>query len=199
MRVVLLGPPGAGKGTQAAKIVAGFGIPQFSTGDMLREAVERGAAIGLHAGEIMQRGELVPDNLVVAVVADRVDQPDAANGFVLDGFPRTLAQAEALDRELFQRGLRLDAVFELKVNESVLVERVKSRAEQMADRGEQIRSDDTPEVCARRLEVYRAQTAPVIDYYRFQGILTSIDSLQPIDVVTGEVVAAIASLPGGRG
>jgi adenylate kinase len=198
MRVVLLGPPGAGKGTQAAKIVARFGIPQFSTGDMLRKAAELGAATGLHAGEIMQRGEFVPDNLVVAVVADRVDQPDAANGFVLDGFPRTLAQAEALDRELFQRGLRLEAVLELKVNESVLVERIKTRAEQMADRGEPIRSEDTPELCARRLEVYRAQTAPVIDYYRFQGILTSIDGLQPIDVVTGEVVAVIASLPGGQ-
>jgi adenylate kinase len=196
--VVLLGPPGAGKGTQAAKIVARFGIPQFSTGDMLRKAVELGAPTGLHVGEIMQRGELVPDNLVVAVVADRVDQPDAVDGFVLDGFPRTLAQAEALDRELFQRGLRLDAVLELKVNESVLVERIKTRAKQMADRGESIRSDDTPELCARRLEVYRAQTAPVIDYYRFQGILSSIDGLQPIDVVTGEVVAAIASLPGGQ-
>jgi adenylate kinase len=198
MRVVLLGPPGAGKGTQAAKIVARFGIPQFSTGDMLRKAVELGAPTGLHVGAIMQRGELVPDNLVVAVVADRVDQPDAVDGFVLDGFPRTLAQAEALDRELFQRGLRLDAVLELKVNESVLVERIKTRAKQMADRGESIRSDDTPELCARRLEVYRAQTAPVIDYYRFQGILSSIDGLQPIDVVTGEVVAAIASLPGGQ-
>ena len=120
MRLILLGPPGAGKGTQAERIVAGFGIPQLSTGDMLREAVELGTKTGVHAKEIMERGDLVPDDLVVSVVADRLDHPDAANGFILDGFPRTLAQAEALDKELYQRGLRLDAVLELRVDESVL-------------------------------------------------------------------------------
>jgi adenylate kinase len=171
MRLILLGPPGAGKGTQAERIVAGFGIPQLSTGDMLREAVELGTKTGVHAKEIMERGDLVPDDLVVSVVADRLDHPDAANGFILDGFPRTLAQAEALDKELYQRGLRLDAVLELRVDESVLIDRVKTRAQQTAARGEVVRSDDTPEVCERRLDIYRAQTAPVIDHYRSQGLL----------------------------
>jgi adenylate kinase len=195
MRLIMLGPPGGGKGTQAAKIAAGFGIPQLSTGDMLREAVASGTSTGLHAKEIMERGDLVPDDLVVAVVADRLDEPDAANGFVLDGFPRTLAQAEALDDELYQRGLQLDAVLDLKVDESVLVERVRNRAEQMAERGEPVRSDDTAEVCERRLDVYRAQTAPVIEHYRSLGVLKSIDGLQPIEAVTDELAAAIAALP----
>jgi len=195
MRLILLGPPGAGKGTQAEKIAAGFGIPQLSTGDMLREAVASGTKIGLQAKEIMERGDLVPDALVVAVVADRLDEPDAANGFVLDGFPRTLAQAEALDDELYRRGLQINAVLELKVDESVLVERVRTRAEQMAERGEPVRSDDTPEVCERRLDVYRAQTAPVIEHYRSLGVLRSIDGLQPIEAVTDDLAVAIAALP----
>ena len=195
MNLILLGPPGAGKGTQAERIVAGFGIPQLSTGDMLREAVELGTKTGLHAKEIMERGDLVPDDLVVSVVADRLDHPDAANGFILDGFPRTLAQAEALDKELYQRGLRLDAVLELRVDESVLIDRVKTRAQQTAARGEVVRSDDTPEVCERRLDIYRAQTAPVIDHYRSQGLLTSIDGLQPIEAVAEDLAAAIASVP----
>jgi adenylate kinase len=192
MRLILLGPPGAGKGTQAERIVADFWIPQLSTGDMLREALELGTKRRLHAKEIMARGDLVPDELVVAVVADRLDQPDAANGFILDGFPRTLAQAEALDNELYQRGLRLNAVLELKVDESVLVDRVKTRADGMATRGEMVRSDDTPEVCERRLDVYRSQTAPVIEHYRSQGLLASIDGLQPIEVVAKDLAAAIA-------
>ena len=195
MRLILLGPPGAGKGTQAERIVAGFGIPQLSTGDMLREAVELGTKTGVHAKEIMERGDLIPDDLVVSVVADRLDHPDAANGFILDGFPRTLAQAEALDKELYQRGLRLDAVLELRVDESVLIDRVKTRAQQTAARGEVVRSDDTPEVCERRLDIYRAQTAPVIDHYRSQGLLTSIDGLQPIEAVAEDLAAAIASVP----
>jgi adenylate kinase len=195
MRLILLGPPGAGKGTQAEKIVSGFGIPQLSTGDMLREAVKLRTKTGLHAREIMERGDLVPDELVVAVVVDHLDQPDAANGFVLDGFPRTLTQAVALDKELYQRSLRLDAVLELKVDESVLVDRVKTRAEQMAKRGETVRSDDTPKVCERRLDIYRAQTVPVIEHYRSQGLLTSIDGLQPIEAVTEDLAAAIAAVP----
>jgi adenylate kinase len=195
MRLIMLGPPGAGKGTQAAKIAAGFGIPQLSTGDILREAVKLGTKTGLQAKEIMERGDLVPDDLVVAVVADRLDEPDAANGFVLDGFPRTLAQAEALDDELYRRGLQLDAVLELKVDESVLVERVRTRAEQMAERGEPVRSDDTPEVCERRLDVYRAQTAPVVEHYRSLGVLKSIDGLQSIESVTDNLATAIAAVP----
>jgi adenylate kinase len=149
----------------------------------------------LKAKEIMERGDLVPDALVVAAVADRLDEPDAANGFVLDGFPRTLAQAEALDDELYRRGLQINAVLELKVDESVLVERVRTRAEQMAERGEPVRSDDTPEVCERRLDVYRAQTAPVIEHYRSLGVLKSIDGLQPIEAVTDDLAVAIAALP----
>lgn len=195
MRLILLGPPGAGKGTQAEKIAAGFGIPQLSSGDMLREAVASGTNIGLQAKEIMERGDLVPDALVVAAVADRLDEPDAANGFVLDGFPRTLAQAEALDDELYRRGLQINAVLELKVDKSFLVERVRTRAEQMAERGEPVRSDDTPEVCERRLDVYRAQTAPVIEHYRSLGVLQSIDGLQPIEAVTDDLAVAIAALP----
>jgi len=195
MKLIILGPPVAGKGTQAAKIAAGFGIPQLSTGDMLREAVASGTKIGLQAKEIMERGDLVPDALVVAAVADRLDEPDAANGFVLDGFPRTLAQAEALDDELYRRDLQINAVLELKVDESVLVERVRTRAEQMAERGEPVRSDDTPEVCERRLDVYRAQTAPVIEHYRSLGVLKSIDGLQPIEAVTDDLAVAIAALP----
>lgn len=191
----MLGPPGAGKGTQAAKIAAGFGIPQLSTGDILREAVKLGTKTGLQAKEIMERGDLVPDDLVVAAVADRLDEPDAANGFVLDGFPRTLAQAESLDDELYRHGLQLDAVLELKVDESVLVERVRTRAEQMAERGEPVRSDDTPEVCERRLDVYRAQTAPVVEHYRSLGVLKSIDGLQPIESVTDDLATAIAAVP----
>lgn len=191
----MLGPPGAGKGTQAAKIAAGFGIPQLSTGDILREAVKLGTKTGLQAKEIMERGDLVPDDLVVAAVADRLDEPDTANGFVLDGFPRTLAQAESLDDELYRRGLQLDAVLELKVDESVLVERVRTRAEQMAERGEPVRSDDTPEVCERRLDVYRAQTAPVVEHYRSLGVLKSIDGLQPIESVTDDLATAIAAVP----
>ena len=195
MRLILLGPPGAGKGTQAERIVAGFGIPQLSTGDMLREAVELGTKTGVHAKEIMERGDLVPDDLVVSVVADRLDHPDAANGFILDGFPRTLAQAEALDKQLYQRGLQLDAVLELRVFVSVLIVCVKNRAKLSAPRGDVVRSDDTPEVCERRLDIYRAQTAPVIDHYRSQGLLTSIDGLQPIEAVAEDLAAAIASVP----
>jgi adenylate kinase len=194
MKLIILGPPGAGKGTQAAKIAAGFGIPQLSTGDILREAVASGTKIRVQAKEIMERGDLVPDALVVAVVADRLDEPDAANGFVLDGFPRTLAQAEALDDELYRRGLQINAVLELKVDESVLVERVRTRAKQMAERGEPVRSDDTPEVCERRLDVYRAHTAPVIEHYRSLGVLKSIDGLQPIEAVTDDLAVAIAAL-----
>jgi len=194
MRLILLGPPGAGKGTQAEKIAAGFGMPQLSTGDMLREAVASGTEIGLQAKEVMERGDLVPDALLVAAVVDRLDEPDAANGFVLDGFPRTLAQAEALDDELYRRGLQINAVLELKVDESVLVERVRTRAKQMAERGESVRSDDTPEVCERRLDVYRTQTAPVIEHYRSLGVLKSIDGLQPIEAVTDDLAAAIAAL-----
>jgi len=195
MRLVLLGPPGAGKGTQATRIVSRFGIPQLSTGDMLRDAVASCSSSGLRAKHIMDRGELVPDDVVVSVVANRIDHSDAANGFILDGFPRTLAQAQALDQELKNRGIKLSAVLDLEVDETALLDRIRGRAEAAANIGEPVRRDDNPEVFKTRLEIYRAQTAPVTEYYRSQGLLNTVDGLQPIDVVTDQLVAAIAALP----
>jgi adenylate kinase len=194
MRLVILGPPGAGKGTQATKIATRLGIPQLSTGDMLREAVASRSTSGLCAKRIMDRGELVPDDVVVSVVINRIDHSDAANGFILDGFPRTVTQAEALDQELARRGIKLDAVLELEVDEDALLDRITGRAEQAANNGERIRTDDNAEVFKTRLDVYRAQTAPVTEYYRSQGRLNTVDGLQSIDVVTEELAAALAKM-----
>src|SRR6266480_3418171 len=194
MRLVMLGPPGAGKGTQATKIAMRLGIPQLSTGDMLREAVASRSTSGLRAKHIMDRGELVPDDVVVSVVTNRIDHSDTANGFILDGFPRTVTQAEALDQELATRGIKLDAVLELEVDEDALLDRIRGRAEEAANNGERIRSDDNPEVFKTRLDVYRAQTAPVTEYYRSQGLLNTVDGLQSIDVVTEELAAALAKM-----
>jgi adenylate kinase len=195
MRLLLLGPPGAGKGTQATRIVDRYCIPQPSTGDMLREAVASGTSSGLGVKHIMDRGELVPDDVVVSVIANRIDHSDAVNGFILDGFPRTVAQAEALDRELAARGIKLDAVLELEVDEDALLDRIRGRAEEAANKGEPVRRDDNPEVFKARLNVYREQTAPVTDYYRSQGLLNIVDGLQPIDAVTEQLTAALAALP----
>jgi len=172
-----------------------FSIPQLSTGDMLREAVAEGTASGLRVKHIMDRGELVPDDVVVSVIANRIDHSDAANGFILDGFPRTVAQAEALDQELATRGIKLDAVLELEVDEDALLDRIKGRAEEAANRGEPVRRDDNPEVFKTRLDVYREQTAPVTEYYRSRGLLNIVDGLQPIDAVTEQLAAALAALP----
>ncbi len=193
MRLVLLGPPGAGKGTQATRIAGRFAIPQLSTGDMLREAVASGSALGARVKGIMESGDLVPDDVVIAVVADRMDHSDAANGFVLDGFPRTVAQAEALDRELAARGIGLDAVLELEVDEDVLLVRVKGRADAAAKQGQLVRRDDNPDVFKTRLKAYRAQTAPVTEYYRSRGLVHVVDGLQPIDVVTDELAAVLSA------
>ena len=195
MRLVLLGPPGAGKGTQATRIVERFSIPQLSTGEMLREAVAEGTAAGLRVKHIMDRGELVPDDVVVSVVASRIDHSDAANGFILDGFPRTVAQATALDRQLAKRGIKLDAVLDLEVDEDALLDRIQGRAEEAAKRGEPVRRDDNPETFKTRLHVYREQTAPVTEYYRSQGLLNMVDGLQPIDAVTEQLFAVVAALP----
>src|SRR5262245_26736661 len=166
MRLILLGPPGAGKGTQAQRLVAKHGLVQLSTGDMLRAAVNAGTSVGLRAKDMMARGELVPDDVVVAIVSDRIEAPDAKTGFILDGFPRTVPQAYALDRILKQKGSKLDAVIELKVNEGILLERIEKRIAETTARGEPLRADDDPEVLKRRLGEYRERTAPLIDYYQ---------------------------------
>jgi adenylate kinase len=184
MRLILLGPPGAGKGTQAQRLVAKHGIVQLSTGDMLRAAVAAGSEIGQRAKSIMDAGQLVPDDVVVAIIADRIGQPDAARGFVLDGFPRTVPQAEALGRLLAERGLKLDGVIELKVDEGILVKRIETRVAEMNARGEKLRADDNPEVLKGRLAAYRAQTAPLADHYAGKGMLKAVDGMAPIDHVT---------------
>ena len=191
MRLVLLGPPGAGKGTQAQRLVAKHGLLQLSTGDMLRAAVEAGNPIGLRAKEMMARGELVPDDMVVAIVSERIDEPDARNGFILDGFPRTVPQAHALDRMLKEKGLKLDAVIELKVDESVLLKRIKKRIAEMQARGELLREDDDPEVLRRRLSAYRDQTAPLVTYYQLQSVLRSVDGMAPIAEVSSAIDRAL--------
>ena len=170
------------------------GCNQLSTGDMLREAVALRSTSGLRAKHFMDRGDLVPDEVVVSVVINRIDHSDVANGFILDGFPRTVTQAEALDQELATRGIKLDAVLELEVDEDALLDRIRGRAQQAANNGESIRSDDNPEVFKTRLDVYRAQTAPVTEYYRSQGLLNTVDGLQSIDVVTEELAAALAKM-----
>ena len=192
MRVILLGPPGAGKGTQAQGLIAKHGIVQLSTGDMLRTAVAAGTPVGLRAKSIMERGELVPDDVVVAIIADRIDQPDAKRGFVLDGFPRTVPQAEALDRLLAERGLKLDAVIELKVDEGILLQRIEKRIADMTARGEKIRSDDNPEVLKGRLFAYREQTAPLVGYYASKGLLERVDGMAAVDDVSAQISRILA-------
>ena len=194
MRLILLGPPGAGKGTQAQRLLAKHRIVQLSTGDMLRAAVAAGTPVGLRAKSTMERGELVPDDVVVAIIADRIGKPDARRGFVLDGFPRTVPQAEALDRLLAERGLKLDAVMELKVDEGILLQRIEKRAAEMTARGEKIRSDDNPEVLRERLSAYRKQTAPLVDYYASKGMLKSVDGMAAIDDVTAAIAGHLEPL-----
>src|SRR2546423_4114729 len=187
MRLILLGPPGAGKGTQAQRLVAKHRIVQLSTGDMLRAAVKAGTPVGLKVKDIMDRGDLCPDDIVVAIIGDRIDQPDAKNGFILDGFPRTVRQAEALERMLRQRGLELDGVVERKVDEGARIGRIESRIKETLERGEPLRKDDDPEVLKTRLDAYRRQTAPLIDYYRDKGLLRAVDGMAPIDEVTAAI------------
>jgi adenylate kinase len=187
MRLILLGPPGAGKGTQAQRLVSKYGIVHLSTGDMLRAAVAAGTPVGQRAKAIMERGELVPDEVVIAIIADRIGEPDAGRGFVLDGFPRTVPQAEALDRLLAERGLKLDGVIELKVDEGILLQRIENRVREMAGRGEKLRADDNPEVLKGRLLAYRAQTAPLAGYYAAKGQLKSVDGMAPVEAVTAAI------------
>lgn len=187
MRLILLGPPGAGKGTQAQYLVAKYGLVQLSTGDMLRAAVKADTPLGRQVGEIMARGALCPDDIVVSIVEQRVGQPDARKGFILDGFPRTEPQAEALDRMLAKHGQALDAVIQLKVDEAALMRRIESRVAEMTARGEALRPDDNPEVLHKRLAAYRAQTEPLIAYYRRCGVLRVIDGMAPIPEVARQI------------
>ncbi len=197
MRLIFLGPPGAGKGTQAARIVAKHGIPQLSTGDMLRAAVAAGTPVGLKAKAVMEAGGLVSDEIVIGIVADRIEEPDAKKGFILDGFPRTLAQAEALDRMLDGKGLKLDAVLELTVDQTKLVDRIVKRAEDAKAAGQPVRKDDDPEVFKTRLEAYNRDTAVVAPYYEKRGQLTPIDGMQPIDAVTAAIETALSETARG--
>jgi len=191
MRLVLLGPPGAGKGTQAERLVAHYNIVPLSTGDMLRVAVAAETPIGVKVKDIMARGDLVPDDLVVALIAERIDAREANNGFILDGFPRTVKQAEALDRLLADRKLKLDAVVELKVDEAALMERIEKRISETKAKGHAVRSDDDPNILKQRVENYRKQTAPLSDYYKRTGALLTIDGMQPIDEVEAEIEKAL--------
>jgi adenylate kinase len=188
MRLILLGPPGAGKGTQAKILVDAYGIPQLSTGDILRSAIAQKTPMGLAAKEIMDRGDLVPDEVVNGIVSERLDAPDARNGFILDGFPRTIPQAEALDAMLAEKGMKLDAVVEIAADEDVLVDRIVNRAREMAVAGgSAARADDNVEVVRKRLNVYRELTEPLVEYYEGQGLVRTVDGMQGV----GEVTAAI--------
>ncbi|HEY8596027.1 MAG TPA: adenylate kinase [Devosiaceae bacterium] len=187
MRLILLGPPGAGKGTQAKILVEAYGIPQLSTGDILRGAIAAGTSLGLAAKAVMDKGDLVSDEVVCGIVSERIEGADCANGFILDGFPRTIAQAEALDRMLEEKGIALDAVVEIRADTETLISRVVNRARETGG----ARADDNEEVLRNRLDVYRQQTEPLVAYYRAQGLLKSIDGMAPIETVTATIRKAL--------
>ncbi|CDX21455.1 adenylate kinase [Mesorhizobium sp. SOD10] len=187
MRLILLGPPGAGKGTQAQRLVEKHGIPQLSTGDMLRAAVQAGTEVGKRAKAVMDAGELVSDEIVNAIVAERIDQPDCAKGFILDGYPRTLVQADAVEAMLAERGIALDTVIELVVDDKALVGRIVKRAEDAKAVGQPVRKDDNPAVFEERLREYYKKTAPLTGYYYAKGKLKTVDGMLSIDAVTTEI------------
>jgi adenylate kinase len=213
INLILLGPPGAGKGTQAKRLEQKYGLVQLSTGDMLRAAVASGSELGRQAKKVMEAGQLMPDDIIIAMIAERIDRPDTRKGVILDGFPRTTAQAKALDKMLAERGLKLDLVIEIRVNDAVLVERISGRfacakcgagyhdlyqrpkVEGRCDRcgsAEFVRRpDDNPETVKSRLAAYHAQTAPILPYYADQGILRSVDGMADIDTVAAEIEALI--------
>ena len=183
MNLVLFGPPGAGKGTQSKILTETRGLPQLSTGDMLRAAIAAGTPLGLASKALMDKGALVPDETVIGIIAERYDQPDCAKGAVFDGFPRTIAQAKALDEMLAERGRKIDLVLELKVDDAALLARVESRIAA----GGPVRADDNPETLKKRLEVYYQSTAPVLAYYRTQGKVKSLDGMAAIPTVTAQI------------
>ena len=194
MRLILLGPPGAGKGTQAQRLVRKHGIIQLSTGEMLRAAAAAQTPVGLRARDVMASGGLVPDEIVIGIISDRLDQPDMKRGFILDGFPRTVPQAAALDELLKKKHIKLDAVVELRVNESALLNRVETRVAEMRARGEEVRIDDTPEVLSRRLASYRSLTEPLIHYYSERRKLLTVDGMMTIEEVTREINRILAAI-----
>lgn len=191
MNLILLGAPGAGKGTQAERLQAERGLVQLSTGDMLRAAVAAGTETGRKAKEIMDRGDLVPDAVVVGIISERIDQPDCRKGFILDGFPRNEAQAQALDKMLVQKGQKLDLVIEVKVDEQILFDRIRNRAAESAAASGPVRADDNEETLRNRLGVYHAQTAPLLPYYRAQGKLRTIDGMQTVESVAKQIAALL--------
>ena len=194
MRLVFLGPPGAGKGTQSELLKRRLGVPQLSTGDMLRGAVRAASPVGLKAKAIMDAGQLVSDDVVIGIVAERIEEADAGQGFILDGFPRTVAQAEALEELLAERALRLDGVLELEVNEAALVSRIEKRVEETRAAGGVVRADDQPETLKARLDAYKVQTSPVSTYYDQRGLLYRVNGMLPIDTVTGSIEEQLAAM-----
>jgi adenylate kinase len=192
VNLVLFGPPGAGKGTQSKILTETRGLPQLSTGDMLRAAIAAGTPLGLASKALMDKGALVPDETVIGIIAQRYDQPDCAKGAVFDGFPRTIAQAEALDRMLAERSRKVDLVLELKVDDAALLARVESRVAA----GGPLRADDNPETLKKRLEVYYGSTAPLLDYYGRQGKLKSLDGMDPVAAVTAQIAAVLDGMKG---
>ncbi len=190
MKLIFLGPPGSGKGTQAVRIVEKQGIVQLSTGDMLRSAVKAGTEIGLRAKEVMDRGELVSDEIVIGIIADRIDEPDCANGFLLDGFPRTVGQAEAFEAVMAKKGQALDIVVLLDVDDDILIGRIENRARETG--GE--RADDNAETLKKRLAVYHEQTKPLIGYYRERGLLKSVDGMESVEKVAADIDALLAAV-----
>lgn len=190
MNVILLGPPGAGKGTQSQRLVEKYGIVQLSTGEILRGAVASGSALGEQAKKVMEAGQLMPDDLMIRIISDRIDQPDCAKGFILDGFPRTVRQAEALDALLARKGLKLDHVIQLKVDDAALVSRITGRAAEERAAGRS-RADDTVETLNKRLAVYHEQTAPILPYYRKKGTLKVVDGMEDITGVARQIDALI--------